>query len=99
MLLGAKYAQYQTELILSVLSSLLGIIAGLFFNLNTARGWSIQPVLLIGINVISLLVGLFIFSVDNLYGVILFNVFINAIQCVMNASFCFFKIQTMSDRL
>ncbi|MFN9710775.1 MAG: polysaccharide biosynthesis protein [Bacteroidota bacterium] len=92
LVLGSKYSNYNFELVLSILSGLLGIAAGLSYSLNTSRGWSMNPIILIFVNFVSLVIGVFFFKIDSLKGIIVFNIFINAIQYIMNTFFCFFKI-------
>lgn len=92
MLLGNGYQGLSTELIWSISSSLIGIFAGFSFSLFTARGWSINPLISIGVNLLALIAGILIFQVSTLKGVLMMNVFVNSIQYLMNTIFCLYKI-------
>jgi O-antigen/teichoic acid export membrane protein len=98
LLLGPSYAHLDKELTWSIGASMLGLCAGFSFSLFTSRGWSLHPVITIGINLLALTAGVICFEVNTLKGVLMMNVFVNAVQYFMNTIFCFYKIKsTKSD--
>lgn len=94
LLLGPSYSHLDLELVLSIGASMLGICAGFSFSLFTGRGWSIHPLITIGVNLFAVIVGIMFFNVNTLKGVLMMNVFVNAVQYFMNTIFCFYKIKS-----
>lgn len=97
-ILGPSYSNLKFELVVSIISSLLGVAAGLSFSLFTSRGWSMHPVFSITVNLLSLIAGILIFDIETLQGVLMMNVFVNTIQYVLNGSFCWYKINSLKER-
>jgi hypothetical protein len=95
--LGPLYSNLKFELVVSIVSSLLGVAAGLSFSLFTSRGWSMHPVFSITVNLLSLIAGILIFDIKTLCGVLMMNVFVNTVQFFINGSFCWYKINSLKD--
>ena len=89
--LGDKYSGLETELLLTIAGSCLSFIAGTAFSIYSSRGWVLLPVIAIPINILSVAIGILMFDISNLQGVLLFNMFINLSSVVMNVSYCLFK--------
>lgn len=94
LLLGPSYANLDNELVWSIGASMLGLCAGFSFSLFTSRGWSMHPVITIVVNLLALTAGIIYFEVNTLKGVLMMNVFVNAVQYLMNTIFCFYKIKS-----
>lgn len=91
-ILGRNYAGLELELVLSVIGSCLSLIAGIAFSLYTSRGWVIQPVILIIVNLVSV-IGLLLFvDVSSLRGVLFLNIGTAIIAFLINTLYCFSKI-------
>lgn len=95
--LGPSYSNLKFELVVSIISGLLGVAAGLSFSLFTSRGWSMHPVFSITVNLLSLIAGILIFEIETLRGVLMMNVFVNTIQYFVNGSFCWYKINSLKE--
>ncbi len=91
-ILGKNYYGLRDELVLNIAGTCVGLIAGVCFALYTSRGWVINPVFSISISVISIAAGAFLFNVGSLYGVLLFNLFLAAVQVILHGGYCLIKI-------
>jgi O-antigen/teichoic acid export membrane protein len=86
-ILGANYSNLETELILSVVGSYLGLIAATLFSLTSSRGWMINPFIIIPINLIFIFFGILLFKISDLKGLLIFNIFLTGVVTVFY--FCF----------
>lgn len=84
-LLGSNYANLENELVLTVIIFCLNITANVIYTLCRARGWVINPLLSIGVNMASILLGAFIFDIGSLFGVLIFNIAISAVLVLMHS--------------
>lgn len=91
-LLGDAYKGLPFELLLSIISSCIGLLAGIVFFLNSARGWAMSPFLMITINVISIIVLASVLDLSNLKGALYFNIWLSCISFVQLSLFCLYKI-------
>lgn len=65
-LLGNNYLGLNFELLLTMTLSCITLIGGACYGLSSAQGWIINPFLLIITNFLSIIIGLFLFRVDNI---------------------------------
>jgi hypothetical protein len=93
---GEAYAGLEFELLLSVLSSSLGVVSGAAFSLTTTRGWAINPRLSIPINVTAIVIGAWLMDVSTLVGILVFNIFLNSVQLLLNSGYFLFRIQRIN---
>lgn len=93
-LLGSKYYGLRVELVLNMLSACLGMISGILFQVYSSRGWVMNPVLSISLNIIFLAIGISFTNFNSLRSVILFNIFVGAMQLLMHLSYAVFKMYT-----
>jgi len=91
-ILGPEYRNLNHELLLSIIISCMNMISGLFFTLSSSKGWVINPILLIGGNIFSIILGVMLFNVSNLYGILLFQLFIAIAPILLNGGFCLKRI-------
>jgi len=97
--LGKKYVDLGNVLLLSILGSCLGLIAGSSFTLSTCRGWAINPVISISITIISIIGGIFIIDISSLKGVLKFNILILSIETIMYVIYCLMKINSQATKV
>ncbi|GAT63249.1 polysaccharide biosynthesis protein [Paludibacter jiangxiensis] len=93
-ILGKNYIGLQNELILSIIGSCIGLLAGVAFSLFTSRGWVINPVFSIFLSLLSIVVGALIFNMSSLQGVLLYNIYLSFFQLLINGGYCLYKIKT-----
>lgn len=94
-LLGAKYKNLDSELILTVIIFCLNITSTIIYTLCRGRGWVINPILSIGINLLSILFGAFVFDIITLKGILIFNIAISAILVIMHGGYSFFRLNRL----
>ncbi|MEJ6981991.1 polysaccharide biosynthesis protein [Pedobacter sp. P351] len=90
--LGKSYANLETELLLSVISSCLGLIAGSIYSLSTSRGWAINPLVSIPLSVGTIILGVFALDITSIYGVLKFNILLMSVEVIMYLVYIINKI-------
>ncbi|WP_017733601.1 polysaccharide biosynthesis protein [Nafulsella turpanensis] len=91
-ILGPDYAGLSTELLLNTVAACLSVVSGASFFLCLGRGWIINPLISIPLNVMAIICGALIFDVSSLKGILMMNIFIAAVQVIMNSSYSYMKI-------
>ncbi|PZX52088.1 MATE family efflux transporter [Algoriphagus chordae] len=91
-ILGPNYSNLNFELVLFIIGASIDLVVGVLFILNSNRGWLVNPVLNIFIGVMSIVVGVVLFDVSSLVGVLYFKLFVSLIVLVYYFSFGLFKI-------
>jgi O-antigen/teichoic acid export membrane protein len=94
-ILGKNYAGLQTELLLYVADSCLGIIWGSAYILGTTRGWNIHPAFSISVSICAIACGVMLINVSTVRGVLFLNLFVSIIQVCMYGSYTLIKIIKM----
>lgn len=92
LILGKSYSSIGPELVLSVIGSCLSLLTAIIYDLSTARGWLLNPVIYIPINILSIVVSIFVFNVATLQGVLMINVVASLAQVLMNGTYCLIRI-------
>jgi O-antigen/teichoic acid export membrane protein len=90
-ILGPHYAGLQIELILSIAGSYLGLMAGILFSLNTSRGWTINPVISIAINLAAIVLGILFIDISTIRGLFVFNIFVAGTDVLIYLSYGLLK--------
>lgn len=90
--LGPQYAHLQNEVLLSAIGSCLALVAGSSFTLYIHRGWAINPVISIALEMTAVIIGVLLIDISTLKGVLLLNIFIATVQALMHVSFSLLKI-------
>jgi O-antigen/teichoic acid export membrane protein len=88
-LLGANYSGLDHTLLLSLVSGILGAVAGSMYSLNTSRGWIVPPLIAIPIGIITQLVLICILDISTLNGVLWMSILsapIGMLLCLITAS-------------
>lgn len=93
--IGENYAGLQPELMLAMLGSGLSLIASIAFSLNISRDWVMNPAISVSISIASLVVGVFLFDVTTLKGVLIYNIFLAAVQLTLNGFYGMLKIKRL----
>lgn len=94
-LLGNNYKNLDLELVLTVIIFCLNIMATIIYTLCRARGWVINPILSIGINLGSILLGAFIFDIISLKGILIFNIMVSAVLVVMHSGYSYYRLHQL----
>lgn len=94
-LLGDAYKGLSYELLLSIISSCIGLLGGIVFNLYSSRGWTMSPFLMITLNVVSIVVLACILDLSNLVGALYFNICLSCIGFIQLTLFSLHKIMKL----
>ena len=95
-ILGEKYGSLQEEVVLSILGSCLMLMAGASLSIGNCRGWIIHPLVSITIAVASIIVGLFIFNVKSIKGILCLNIFIALVELIMLFTYILIKLRNLA---
>lgn len=93
--IGNNYANYQTELILAMLSACILLMVGGTYSLYSTKGWIMHPIQSISISIISTTVGILIFNVSTLKGVLYLNIFVSSIEYINHLAYSINKIMRL----
>jgi O-antigen/teichoic acid export membrane protein len=94
-ILGKDYSNLKIELIINVAVSCINLIAGICFSLDTSRGWALNPVISISVNILSVIIGIIFINITTLKGVLLLNLFIGIVDLIMNIIYTLNKIRLL----
>ena len=86
-LLGDNYANL--ELVLSIIILYLNIIANVISSMCRGRGWVLNPLLSITINLSTIIIGAFLLDIRSLVGVLLLNITVSGVLVVMHSLYSF----------
>lgn len=95
--LGPQYTGLNHEVVLSVLASCIGMIAGSAFNLYSNRGWTINPALLIALSLCTIGLGVLLIDISTIRGMINLQLFIVSSEAIMHGGYCIFRIKKISS--
>lgn len=96
-LLGRNYMNLEKEFVMTIIGSCLSLIAGVSFSLNTSRGWTLHPLISIPISILSIIIGVMLLDISTLKGVLLFNIFISAVEVLKSILYSITKILQKSS--
>ena len=91
-LLGKKYSGLKVELVLNMLAACLGMVSGILFQLYSSRGWVMNPIVSITLNILFLVIGVMNTEFSSLRSVILFNIFVASMQVLMHLVYAIYKM-------
>lgn len=92
LIIGRNYQGLEWELILTILGACLSLIGSVAFLLNISRDWIINPLVSISISLVAVIIGVLIFDVTSLKGVLIYNIFLAAVQILLNVIYGWFRI-------
>jgi O-antigen/teichoic acid export membrane protein len=98
-ILGKDYYHLDKELFVYFLGCNITLLVSTSFGLYSSRGWIINPVFSIAYDVIGLVLGVTLFNVSSLIGVLWFTVFITSSQLFMHLIFALYKIWKLDENL
>lgn len=94
-ILGKEYQSLESELVLNMIGSCIGLLAGISFGLFTCRGWILHPAISIPVSLVSIIIGVIFFDVSSLTGVLYLNIYLATVQVVLNGGYCLIKIYSI----
>ncbi|MES2891570.1 MAG: polysaccharide biosynthesis protein [Bacteroidota bacterium] len=93
--LGKEYQSLHAELVLNMIGSCIGLLAGISFGLFTCRGWILHPAISIPVSLVSIIIGVIFFDVSSLTGVLYLNIYLAVVQMLLNGGYCLIKIYSL----
>lgn len=96
-LLGGNYQGLNTAFLLVVIGGCLEVFADLSFNLNTSRGWAINPLISIPVNILTVVVSIFFLKIHSLEDILLLTIISSSVQIIMHIAYglsCITKIKS-----
>jgi O-antigen/teichoic acid export membrane protein len=90
--LGDAYKELPFELLLSIISSCIGLLAGIVFNLYSSRGWTMSPIALILINLLAIIFFASVLDLNSLRGALYFNIALGVVALFQTILFCTYNI-------
>lgn len=97
LVLGSKYEGLEYELVLVMIGGCLNLISALTFSICVSKGWVINPLITIPINILTIIAGVLLLNVTTLQGVLIFNIVIALVGVIMNSIYGFYKIMTLKN--
>ncbi len=95
--LGENYAGLKFELLLSIGGSSLALIAGAFYALNSSRGWIMNPIVAVSINIMAIIAGIILLDISTLLGILEFNILVGIVSVLLHGLYGWFKIRQVSS--
>jgi O-antigen/teichoic acid export membrane protein len=94
-ILGDKYANLTNEILVNVIGTCVGFIAGGYVGMYTSRGWVLNPVISISVSLISIASGAYFFNLSTLMGLFKYDIYLVSIQVIMYFIYILYKIREM----
>jgi O-antigen/teichoic acid export membrane protein len=95
--LGPAYFHLEEELFVYFLGCNITLLVSTAFGLYASRGWIIKPFISISYNLFYLIIGVLLFNVSTLIGVLWFTLFISCSQLFMHFFFAIYKIHLTGE--
>lgn len=84
-LLGINYANLKNELVLAIIILYLNIVENVIYTMCRGRGWVLNPIINILINIVSISICAYTLNIGSLYGVLVLNIIVSAILVMMHS--------------
>lgn len=82
-ILGKSYSSLSKELLLMIFSSCIGVLSSSTGNLLGSRGWFINPVIIILVNIVSLIISSYVFNISQITGILYYNILLGVITYII----------------
>lgn len=92
-LLGPDYNNLKLEVVLVVVASCINFVGTASFSLYISRGWVINPLVSIPIEICSIIIGVIIIDISSIQGILNLNIFIALANAIMHIMFSIIKIE------
>lgn len=84
-ILGPKYMNLQSEIVLALIASSIGTFASIVYFLYSSRGWIIHPIISIAYSLSVLVIAVFLLDVSTLRGALFLNIILAFSQLLMHS--------------
>jgi O-antigen/teichoic acid export membrane protein len=94
--LGAPYQGLNTELVLTVTAAAMSLMTGAAFALASARGFTINPLILVPTNIFLTILGLLFINISSLKEILLLSISLVALELIIYIIYTIRKFQIKS---
>ena len=95
LILGKAYVNLSRELVLSTLAACIALLTNISGNLLATRGWIMNPLPVVVINISVLLISLWFFDLTSLIGTIYYNIFLSSVVYLFCISYAVAKVRSL----
>jgi O-antigen/teichoic acid export membrane protein len=92
MILGPKFTGLSYEITLSITGASIALMGGLSYALYSSRGWILNPIFFICVSFAALGLGIWIFDINSLVGVIKLDIFSSVIFYLIHSGYCAYNV-------
>lgn len=98
LILGGFYSGLETELLLNIIVSLVGLMTGLSYKLIISRGWVINPLIGIPLVILTTIISSVVFDLSTLRGVLKFSIIQGIAGYLLQTIYGVIKIHKISTK-
>ena len=91
-ILGREYLTLNNALVFSIIGGCVNLLVTTTFLLSTSKGWILSPKISIPLNILTIIVGVIIFNVSSIMGILYLNITISAAQFLMLSAYLIYSI-------
>lgn len=91
-ILGTSYSSLSSELFLIMLANCIGVITSMTGNLVGSRGYFLNPIIVICLNLGTVVISYFIWDLSTLHGILFYSIFYQCLSLLVNYIFSFYKL-------
>ena len=98
-ILGRSYSDLSQELVLSILIGCLNLIIGIFISFSSSRGWIMNPIFLMIINILGTIVPIYFVNISTLNGILLLSFYGSIWGLLVFGTYTLLKIMSIDNAL
>ena len=91
-ILGNNYSGLHNELFLTVMASCLSLFSAFALSFCASKGWAISPLIYIPVSIVTIFLGVVIFQISTIEGVLKYNIFTTIVQVGLFMCYTLLKI-------
>jgi len=92
---GEKYAHLENELTWLIGGTMITVISGVIYKINSGRGWIVKWWIFIPVGIITQLIGVLLLNLSSVTGVLQFNILLNVPTLLIFIGLFYYKIGVM----
>ena len=96
-ILGSNYSNLDSILVLVLISGSFEIFTALCLNLNNVRGWALNPLISIPVNIVVLITSIYFLHVSTLKDALSLSIISSLVQIIMHVSYGVFRIRNIRE--
>lgn len=96
-LFGKNYKGLNHELVLTIIIFCLNVFQTIQYNINATRNWILNPLVVIGVNLVSIIISAFIFDLKFLQQVLIMNIVVSTVLLLLTLAFGYYKLAKLEN--